>query len=89
MLLVEIMSFHRIMRQAFHGPMHGGLWCGKIYSGEIRRLPLPLDFQCPISIRPTMEKVHLVFVKAKTKASVQGFFATLKLSPVQPFSPSG
>ena len=41
-------------------------------------------FQCPVSLCPAMEKSDHVISKAKTKASVQSFCISLKLSPLKP-----
>ena len=51
-LPVEIRFFHRIVRKEFHRPTDGRLWCDKIYSGG----NLPMGFQWPISVHPTIEK---------------------------------
>ena len=50
------------MRKAFHRPMHGKLWCGKVCSGGNRRLLL-----CPISIHPSIEKVQPCLQQSQNK----------------------
>ena len=63
MLPVEIMSFHRMMRKAFHRHMYGRLQCGKIYSGG--SLPCVSNVLSP-SVPPWKKSNH-VFSKAKQR----------------------
>ena len=72
LLSVEIgLFFHRIVRKAFQGSMHG-----KIYSGGNRRMPL--DYQFPISLCPAMKKYNHVFSKAQTKSKCPEFLLHIK-----------
>ena len=81
MLSMGIKLFDRIAREAFQGPMHGTLWSGKVvYSGG----NLPQEFQFPIFLCPSMEKVQPCPQQGQNESSVLSFCFMLKLILLEP-----
>lgn len=78
-LPVEIVFFHRILRKAFHVPMHGRLRAARFIWLEI-----PAVAWVPPSLVQPRKKPNPSFSKAKIKASGQSACLTLRLSPLEP-----